>query len=202
MKNKKLHIIIFFLILLSSGIVYSQKENNPVKRYNIESAFIKYSISGNTKGEEILKFDRFGLREISKITAIREVVFYSVKNVQKIKTITIFNDSIMYAIDLKNKTGVKTVSKKYTNDNQFSEEEIVKNGGKIVSNEEILGKKCQVWKTNNLKIWLWNGIALKIVSNITGKNYTKEAVELKENIKINDIELAVPADVKITDYTR
>ena len=201
MKNRFLVIFAFSYFILATGFVYSQKDNSKIKRYDIESAFIKYSISGNTKGEETLKFDYFGSREISKIDATREVVFYSVKNVQKIKTLTIFSDSILYALDLKNKTGVKTISKKYTADNQFTKEEIIKNGGKLVSNERILDKKCEVWKTNNLKIWLWKGIALKIVSNIIGKNYTKEAVELKENIKINNIELAAPVDVKIIDYT-
>jgi len=194
--------LIFSCFFLSIGVANSQQEIDIKKRYDIESAFIKYSISGNTKGEETLKFDNFGLREIDKINTVREVVFYSVKNVQKIKILTISVDSILYSIDLKNKTGIKTFSKKYTNNNQFAREEILQNGGKIVSNEKILGKNCEVWKTDNLQIWLWNGIALKIISKITGKNYAKEAVELKENINIDESELAIPVEIKINDYTK
>ncbi len=202
MKNN-INLSTFFLaFLFFSTNVYSQTKNDKIKRYNIESAFIKYSISGNTKGEEILKFDDFGKREISKTDVVREVVFYSVKNIQKIKLLNVFKNNFLYAIDLNNKTGIKTISKEYINDNKFTKEDILKNGGILIAKNDILGKNCEVWKTRNLKIWLWKGLALKIKSKIVGKKYEKIATEIKENISILPNELMIPNDIKITDYTK
>ncbi len=201
MKINFFSIAFFFCLISLNNSLFSQSQNSDGRRYDIESAFIKYKISGNTKGLESLKFDSFGQREISDLDAIRELVFYSVKNIQKIKTKTILNRDSLIAIDLKNKTGVKTLSKNFVNSNRFTKEEILKNDGKIISTGTVLNKKCDVWKTKNLEIWLWKGIALKLKSNITGKKFTKEATEINENIKIEENEFILPPDIKITDYT-
>lgn len=196
---KSFYFIGFFFIL---NISYSQSSFIDNKRYDIESAFIKYNIYGNTKGVEVLKFDTWGLREINKVEVVREVVFYSVKNIQNIQNINILNKEFSYNIDLKNKTGIKTTSSNIVINNQFTKDEILKNNGKLLYHEMVLAKNCEVWKTNNLKIWLWKGIVLKLESKILGKNYIKEAIEIELELLIDSKELIVPFDIKITDHTK
>lgn len=202
MKIIYLKILVLASILSVHNTAFSQVENIENRRYNIESAIIKYKLSGKTKGTETLKFDDWGKREIYKIKTVRQIVFYSVKNIQKINTLNISKADTLYSIDLNNKTGVKTIFSNITNPNQFSKADILNNNGKLLFKDTILGKNCEVWKTEKLKIWLWQGVALKIESKIIAKHYIKEAIEIQTGVTIDSQEFTVPIDVKLLDYTK
>ncbi len=189
---------------------YSQNEEINKKRYYVQSGIIKYKISGNTTGTEEIYFDNWGKREVQITKSITETTFFGIKNKQEEYTMNILDGDISYGIDLKKKTGVKTLNAGMTtisamgngkSPRTMGKEMLKQIGGEKIGDEEIMGKKCEVWKALGTKIWFWKGIPLKLSSNILGIERTLEAVELKTNVKIDDYRFKVPVDIKITDYT-
>ena len=197
-------------ISLIFNIGYSQNNEINKKRYYVESAIIKYKISGNTTGTEDVYFDNWGERETKITKSVTETTFFGIKNKQEENTLNILDGDISYGIDLKKKTGVKTLNAGITtmsamgngrSPRTMGKDMLIQMGGKKIGEEEILGKQCEVWKALGTKLWLWKGIPLKISSNILGIKRTEEAVELKTNIQIDESIFAVPENIKITDYT-
>ena len=210
MKNKINFFLstLFILLVFNSGFTQTDEKNK--KRYYIESAIVKYKISGNTKGTEEVFFDKWGEREARFTNALTETTFFGVKNTQKENTLNILDGDISYSIDLDKKTGVKTLNAGVTtmsamgngkSPRTMGKEMLEQIGGKKIGEEEILGKKCEVWKALGTKLWFWKGIPLKVSSKILGIERTVEAVELKTNVKIDENKFKVPEGIKITDYT-
>ena len=211
MKKNSLFLIAILFIFISINNVFSQDSEKNKRRYYIESAIINYKISGNTKGEEKIYFDNWGEREAQFTKAVTETTFFGIKNKQEENTLNILDGDISYGIDLKNKTGVKTLNAGITtmsalsqgkSPRQFGKEMLKKMGGKKIGEEEILGKNCEIWKALGTKIWLWKGIPLKTQSKIMGIERTVEAIELNINTKIDESVFKVPEGIKINDYTK
>ena len=210
MKNIYLSLLSLSFILLVVNYGYCQANEKNKKRYYIESAIVKYKISGNTKGTEEIYFDKWGEREAHYINVITKTTFFGVKNTTKENTLNILDGDISYSIDLDKKTGVKTLNAGVTtisvlgngkSPRTMGKEMLEQVGGKKIGEEEILGKKCEVWKALGTKLWFWKGIPLKVSSKLLGIERTSEAVELKTNVKIDESKFKVPPGIKITDYT-
>ena len=192
------------------NIAYSQNKEIGKKRYYVESGYIKYKISGNTTGTEEIYFDKWGEKERKITKTVTKTTFYGVTNTKKENSMHILNGDVSYGIDLKNKTGVKTLNAGVTtmsamstdrSPRTMSKEMLKKMGGKKIGEGEILGKKCEIWKALGTKLWIWKGIPLKISTKMLGIERTTEAVEMRVDIPIKDDKFEVPADIKIVDYT-
>jgi len=210
MKNLKELTLSLIFISLIFNLGYTQNNELNKKRYYVESGIIKYKISGNTKGTEEIYFDKWGEREAQISKAVTETTFFGIKNKQEENTLNILDGDISYGIDLKKKTGVKTLNAGVTtmsamcngkSPRKMGKEMLKQMGGKKIGEEEILGKKCEIWKALGTKLWLWKGIPLKISSKILGIERVTEAVEIKTNVKIDENRFQVPEGIKITDYT-
>lgn len=200
----KISLGILFFILNSSLSVFAQCKKIDTLKYKIESAIVNYKISGTTKGSETIYFDNWGKRETNLIQSITETTFYSVKTKRSDTLLNIFDGKTFYSIDLKSKTGVKTqknaLIKKIGNQNsQYSIKKLKNNGAKVIGEELILDKMCQIWKTTNEKLWLWNGIVLKSKSKQTGKKIVKEAIKIETNIIIDEKMFSVPEGIKLKE---
>ena len=202
-------VLIFITLIINSG--YSQNTEFNNKRYYVESGKIKFKISGNTSGTEEIYFDNWGQREVQIIKAVTETSFFGMKNKQEENTMNILDGDISYHIDLKQKTGVKTLNAGITtmaaigngkSPRTMGKEMLEQIGGRKIGEETILGKDCEVWKALGTKLWIWKGITLKISSKIMGIERTSEAVEIKTGIKIDENKFKVPEGIKITDYTQ
>jgi hypothetical protein len=197
--------------LATNSLLFSQSVDDSKKRYYIESAIIKYKYSGNTKGTEEIKFDRWGEREYQRLDAVTTTKFFGIKNVQKENTLNILVGDYSYSIDMENKTGVKTLNAGITtvseisgdkSPRQFGEDMLKSIGGKIIGEEEILGKKCDIWKAIGVKVWIWKGLPLKVSSKILGIKRYSEATEIQVDVKLEDSLFKVPEGIKIIDYTK
>lgn len=122
--------------------------------------------------------------------------------------LTINKDGWTYVINLSNKTGLKMKSDGNEEDpmenikpeNEETFRQIVeKDGGKIIGNEDFLGKNCIVVEMKNegttMKMWYYKGIPLKMSSNI----YVMEATKLEEGVSIPNSKLDIPQGIKITE---
>jgi len=204
-------IITLVLVIFSNILLFSQTDNDSNKRYYIESAIIKYKYSGNTTGTEEIQFDKWGEREYQRLNAVTTTKFFGIKNVQKENTLNILDGDYSYSIDMNNKTGVKTLNAGITtvskisgdkSPRQFGEEMLKRMGGKIIGEEKILGKKCDIWKALGVKVWLWKGLPLKVSSKMLGIKRYSEATEIKVDVKIDDSMFKVPEGIKIIDYSK
>ena len=193
---------ILLFILISSFSVFAQLNKIDSMKYAIESAIITYKISGTTNGTEIIYFDHWGERETKFIQSITETTFYSVKTKRSDTLLNIFDGKTFYSIDLKNKTGLKTeklelVKKIRPQNSTYTSAKLKNIGAKLIGEELILDKTCQIWKTHSEKIWLWNGIVLKTHSKQTGKKIIKETIKMETNINIDDKIFTIPEGIKL-----
>ncbi|MBL7905952.1 MAG: hypothetical protein JNL22_13095 [Bacteroidales bacterium] len=128
------------------------------------------------------------------------------------KSAMISRDGWSYMINLTDQTGFKSkdtesdedpTDKILPEDNVTFRQMIEKEGGKILGNENFLGKDCIVVEiTENeegrslpTKMWYYKGIPLKMANSF----YTMEATKFEENITIPDSRFEIPAGIKITE---
>ena len=126
----------------------------------------------------------------------------------KESALTIGKDGYTYVISLTNKTGLKMKSDGNEedpmdnikpDDNETFRQMIEKEGGKIIGNEDFLGKDCIVIEMTSegttMKMWYYKGIPLKMTSDA----YVMEAVKFEEGISIPDSKLEIPEDITISE---
>jgi hypothetical protein len=124
------------------------------------------------------------------------------------KSLTLNDDEWTYIINLKDKTGMKMKSDESKEDpmDKIKPEDDVtfrqmveKEGGKIVGNENFLGKDCIVVEVSqegmSTKMWYYKGIPLKM----TNEFYTMEATKFEENVSIPASKFAVPDGIKFSE---
>ena len=171
--------------------------------YTVKSGVIEYELSGKTKGKETVYFDKHGMREARyRVAQTRILGMTSTEN-----TLTIRQDSIMYTIDLDEKTGTRQIVP--FDVSKMSEKEIKEweewgkqmredLGFEKTGEEKILGRKCDIWEGLGTKIWIWQNLTLKTEVNLLGQWIT-EATSLDINTRINSRKFDVPDGIEITE---
>lgn len=86
-----------------------------------------------------------------------------------------------------------------SDDAQTFRQMIEKEGGKILGNEDFIGKDCILVELmnegNKSKMWYYKGIPLKMEA----KGYKMEVTKLEEGVSIPDSKFKVPSGITITD---
>lgn len=180
-----------------------------IKRYAVKSAIVDYTISGSQSGQETLYFEDYGKREArcSEYT-IKMFGFQSVT-----KNATIIDGEWVYSIDLDERQGTRMNLAKLQEmalkgaESQtlkdYSEKALNKIGAVKEGTETVLGKRCQVYSIPKMqmKVWIYNRIALKTTANISGMQMDITATSIKENVSIPADKFDVPADIAVTDFS-
>lgn len=200
--------ITIMITLLSLCAIWESQAGDTVKRYRMKSGIVEYEISGPQKGTETLYFDDWGIREATYTNVTVEMMGFK----QETNTLSILKDGYTYNIDLTKRTGTKieTPLMKELNARaeaegkdmaDVGEEMLVRMGGKKVGTEEFLGKKCDIWVMEQMgsKIWVYNGITLKSITNMMGMEISKVATRFEENATIDKSKLDLPTDIKFED---
>lgn len=172
------------------------------RRYDIKSAIIKYKIQGMVEGEETWYIDDYGANEARYSNAVIKMF-----GEQESEELTIIKGRDEYKIDLKKRTGTKEpveffvkiensdkpIDKTLPPFEQFAQAE----GMKKVGTGEVLGKKADIWEVEGkTKIYLWNGIPLKIDAYMGEQILLKmEALEIQDGADIPATKLEIPADI-------
>ena len=114
----------------------------------------------------------------------------------------------LISIDYKSKTASTTknpVYESYANTNGSDYDKLGRdamaslgfsNTGKT---EIIAGKKCEIWKGDLGRIWVWKSLALKSETNILGVSIVEVAVSVKIDISIPSSKFEVPRGIEIED---
>ena len=189
---------LMLLILSLSTTVSGQK------RYHVKAAKVTYeTVSPEGKGTKILKFDNYGMREVTHTKVV--------KNGKVIKDeLTIINNGKGYVVDLLNNTATDiserlsaSMSMMKPGDGDYSKmgKDMLKSmGGKQTGTENFLGKTCEKWELNmmgKMNFLFWNGVPLKTESKIMGMTISEVAKSIDTDVSFSDSDFKVPAGVKI-----
>ena len=129
----------------------------------------------------------------------------------KENSLTIIKDGDTYIINLTNKTGIKMNAEENEedpmdnikpDDNETFRQMIEKEGGKIIGNEDFLGKNCivieMVSEGTTMKMWYYKGIPLKMASSV----YVMEATKFEESVSIPNSKFDIPSGIKISEMPK
>lgn len=172
-----------------------------IKRYQVASAIVEYTLSGTQTGTETLYFVDYGMREAKYTSTEIKVGTFS----QKTKRVTLMEGATTYTIDLDQRTGTKIENplyKKFEGQDatEVGERMLRDMGGQKIGAESFLGKMCEVWEIRKLgsKVWVWSGIPLKTEITFGGMQSSIVATKIEPNVQIPPEKLTLPADIKIS----
>ena len=200
MKDKYIYLLILVGLLT---ICIDGNAQNTKNMYKAKSGIIEFEMTGKTTGKEIMYFDDYGRKEATfSETTTKVLGMTSSEN-----TLEIRKDSILYMIDLEEKTGIRTVIP--FDPSEMTEEqmkELEDTGKKMLSDlgfekigeEKILGRNCDIWEGLGTKIWIWENLSLKTEVNMMGQ-WTTEAVKIDLNSRIDPGKFKVPAGIEMTN---
>ncbi|MGB9702255.1 MAG: hypothetical protein ACPL1A_05945 [Candidatus Kapaibacteriota bacterium] len=194
--------IYLFIFLL---VCFSNAYSIDMKKYQVKSGIVEYSISGIQTGKQTLYFDNWGLLSAEYTQATTTFMGMTVPT----NTLSLTTQEWTYNIDLDKKEGTKIANKEIEelmkslqgkDLEEIGRKMLEKLNAKKIGNETFLGKNCEVWEIQKLssKVWLYKYIPLKTISNIMG-TITIEATKFEENVSIPADKLKVPSGIKITE---
>lgn len=196
MKQVKIWNVLLTLILAVNAL-YAE-----TKRYDIQSGIIEYTISG---GGEMMRIETI-------IEGTSKAVFKEWGNIElyedKTRSIvmgreeeshqtTKIDSGKVYVVDYKQKNIVQyepsiLLKPEYANLGKSTKEMILSMGATKTGEEDVADYPCEIWETENLKLWLYKGVMLKSNAKIFGITHTIEAVHIQFNIPIPDEDLKLP----------
>ncbi len=197
-------------ILLFTKVVSAQSIEQ-AKRYALKSGYVKYNLTGNVKGTKTLYWDDFGEKTRVEVESVTEVKMFGMTNKEESHTLTITNGVNYWTINLIDKTGNKGTLETYELGKELTqnmteeeakelEEDILNalNGQKL-GQEEFFGKPCQVYNVMGVKSWMYKGLALKTIAKMMGVEANETAVELEENISVDEEQFKPISNIKYQD---
>jgi outer membrane lipoprotein-sorting protein len=217
MKTKIIMLALLGAIILSCGTKSTQNASNPdanvkdvaealasAKTYYIE--YVTKMEAEGTKSTTLMK--QWVDVENGLIAMESETENEMMGQKTKMNSLMINNEKGGYVINLDEKTGFKMnndLEDENPTDNIKPEDAetfrqmIESEGGKVLGNEDFLGKNCIVTELtedgNTVKMWYYKGIPLKMES----KSYTMEATKFEESVSIPASRFEIPAGIKITE---
>ena len=201
MKQFKFHFGCFFLIIflfLSTNQIKPQEVS--LKPYGIESGIIKYKYSGSETGTSILYFDKWGNRSAMNMDT-------KANNKAK-KGRVIFLKDYQYIFDpsdpdngLKMKNPIiETLQKMDKPDYDKAVEELYsKMGMNRSGTEKFMDRDCIVYKSDNGKILIWNGILMLMDMNYGGVETKQEVTSIDINKPVDEKYFEIPKNIKFSE---
>ncbi|MEQ8905180.1 hypothetical protein [Ekhidna sp.] len=191
------------LLVLIPCLVFSQAKTaeelraQDLKKYPIQSAEIKYEITGDADGEEFMVFTDYGWISLKQQTMTFEL--YGITSTQSVHEIT--DGDFVYRLNPDDST--YTIKKdykwsqqaSYKTPEQVSEAILFSMGGQQQADAALLDKKCQVWTFEGKAIqelWVWNGLVLKRKAKLGDRNIETTATEVKLDVSPNPILFTYP----------
>ncbi len=171
-----------------------------VKRYDIKSGIVEYSIGGGgtmmgikstLEGHSKVIFKSYGNEELHDETTTTTTMGRTTKS----RNLTKFVGGTIYTVDFDDKRIIKMTPEylKGKKDlQQFGKEMMQKMGGKVVGKGSVLGYPCEIWESKAGKVWLYKGVPLKIETTMMGFKHTQIATKAKFNVSIPESAFKLP----------
>jgi hypothetical protein len=174
--------VLFMGIFLLHTLVVAQS-------YEVKSGVIEMTISGVQKGTSVLYFDDYG----KKVFTENRITYSFQKGKKEVhtgilvtgdSTYNIFYDSQSYLVFSDNDTDL---------DEDEEDEEIDYKNATPIGKETILGKPCKIYQDDETKVWIWNGIPLKMITGSGSMETRSVAKAVSVGKKIPASRFKVPA---------
>jgi hypothetical protein len=195
-----LSLLAMFAIACNNSGSSNSESGSSSERYGIKSGILIYKNS--MMGMEVKITQYF--KEYGEIEAtITEMEMMGQKN----KQISLRKDGYYYSYSEGQKEGAKFKIdvNDSTSNKKLTEETILKEGGKKVGSEDVLGKECTVYEipgeSGQSKLWVWKNMMLKMVAQQDQMEITMEATELKETSDFPEGVFDLPADINFKEMT-
>ncbi len=196
MKQMKLWGVLCALMLATTTLMAE------TQRYEIQSAIIEYTTgsSGNmmgiqtqTEGTNKVVFKAWGDVELRE-ERTRSVIMG--KEAHTHQTTKIDHDKV-YIVDYEQKIihqyDPTTLTRSQYKDIAKNAQEMLRSmGGVKTGKERLLGYDCEIWETQQIKLWLYKGIILKSVTTMMGLTHTTEATNIQIDVSVSDAALKLP----------
>jgi len=171
-------------------------ESNIWRKYDMKSGVIEYEMNG-MEGFENLFWDNYGALEARYHVSKRMTIGDEVKENEML---IIYNDSIFYSINFKDRTGIRRNMNKHldlkSNLRNFNDKLLKEIGATHIGKGEVLKRECDKWKMQDgVVMWIHKGLPLKIEFG----QVIVRAKAFRENPFISKNKFIVPADIKITE---
>ncbi len=189
-------IFLISLICLISHSAMSQDNYSLQKRFQIRSGHVEYKIKGSSNGTKSIWFDDYGQK------------YYEEINTNDTHSLSLFDGSYYYTIDLGTKEGTKmykdaipdfSVLGSGLNDNEMEElgEGLLNAfGGKVEKKKEtVLGRSCDVTQVMGAKVHNYNGVVLRSYAKVFSIEEVEEAVTFEENIRVPASRFSPPSGI-------
>jgi hypothetical protein len=203
---------ILLCVILLLGVASTNKAQQ-AKRYAVKSGYIKYELSGSTKGTKELWWDNYGNKtcEVEKSTTTTKM--FGIKNTEeKNRSTVIIKDKYWVADYIQNSGSTGTVP--YYNEGQefvngmteeeqkeFADEILAQMGGKNEGTENLNGYSCDLIKVMGIKSWIHKGLVLKTEGKILGIETNEMFVEFKPNSNVPASKFNPPSGVQYQDLS-
>ncbi len=209
---KKL-IVITVNLFLTSLLLVIQAQEKTLKRYEVESGMVEYTLSttgkmmGSTtegKGTAKLCFKNWGAVELqeeqSETVTVSKLFGKESKKVEQNHTMNKLDNGTSYSVDFEEQKiytqqDMAMESIKMFNNgnaNQTGKEMLKAMGGEKIGEGKVLGYTCEIWKALGTKIWFYKGVPLKEEASIMGVTTTKIATKADFNISVPKQCFALP----------
>lgn len=196
---KKLIILVLPVLFILAG-----QSEAASRRYEIKSGYVKYE---NSNGTDELFWDNYGEKE----ARYSETTINVMGMTNTSQSIDIIDGEWSYnydpATNIATRYNQVELMQKMTGSQSraprdFSDEMLESLGGVKVGTETILNKNTDVYQLQNLgnfKVWVYKGVSLKSEGSMMGMTFTSQAVELEENVEIEEAKLVLPEGAEIVE---
>jgi hypothetical protein len=199
---------ISLIALLACSATYA---NSKMKKYDIKSAKIEYSIKSSgsilgmtTKevGKKRVIFDDYGIKELIEESKVKKMSGLGQNKIDKSHNLIYMNNLIIYKVDFKDKNiirikneGVAAMASLLGGDKnlmQTGEEMLKKMGGKKIGSDKVAGYKCDVWDLKGVKQCIYKGVTLRVESEIMGIKNTEVATKAEFGLSLSKDDFKLP----------
>lgn len=203
---KKTFLFLAILAIVNCG--FGQQKHN---KYAVKSGYIKYDISGNTKGTKEIWWDNYGDISRTEVNTVTTTRFLGTTSETKAHTLNIMKGDKFWSIDYINNTAQKGTSVIYEETAEIAnsmteaeakklgEEILASMGGERLGTETFMGKPCEVVSVMGVKSWIYKGLLLKSEGNLLGFKTNEVAVKFDENVSVAASRFVAPTDVTYTE---
>ena len=200
---------ISMVAVLISGLAQAKE----MERYGVKSAKIEYDIKGSgdimgmvkTKmvGKKRLIFDNYGAKELEEESKVSKETAMGNTKVTKTHTLRYLNGAIVYSVDFDKKEITRQQNSGLAMANMISGGQSLKDkgeamlkqmGGKKIGTDKVAGYSCDVWDLSGVKQCIYQGVPLRIESNIMGIKSLEVATKASFDLSLN------ADDFKLPDY--
>jgi hypothetical protein len=197
---------VLMIAVVLSGLIQAEE----MKRYKIKSAKIEYDIKGSAdvmgmvKSEEVGKkrliFDNYGIKELEEVSKVIKQMTMGKTDVNKMHILHFINGAIVYEVNFEQKAIMRQKNSSLALNNLFGGENLSgigenmlkKIGGKKLGTDKVAGYSCDIWDLSGIKQCLYQGIPLRVESDIMGIKSLEIATKAEFNLKLTKDDFNLP----------